>query len=130
MVPARRIVAVTLGLVGAGAIFGAVAGAVALGFSLLITHPSWPVVDGLAFGAFLGAPLGAASAPVLSWLLLRRVPLGRLFVGLVAGTVFGGIVAWFTTTPGGEIESNGLAGACIGCLVACVWLRFGARDAH
>jgi hypothetical protein len=128
MVSARRVVAVTLGLVGAGAIFGALAGAVALGFSLQITHPSWS--DGFAFGAFLGAPLGAASAPVLSWLLLRRVPLGRIFVGLVAGTIFGGIVGWFTTTPGGEIESNGLAGACIGCLVACMWLRYRARDAH
>jgi len=130
MVPARRVVAVTLGLVCAGGVFGAVAGAVALEFSLLITQPSWPVMDGLLFGAFLGAPLGAATAPVLSWVLLRRVPLGRLFVGLVAGTVFGGIVGWFTTTPGGEIESNGLAGACIGCLVACMWLRYRARDAR
>jgi len=129
MVSAPRVVGVTLGLVGAGAVLGALAGGVSLGFSLAITDPQLSA-EGLAFGAFLGAPLGAVTAPVLSWLLLRRVPLGRMFAGLVAGTIFGGIIGWLTTTPGGEIEVNGLAGAFIGCLVAGITLRYRARDAH
>ena len=121
----RRVVAVTLGLVGAGAVLGALAGGVALAFSLLITNPDLSG-SGLVFGAFLGAPLGAITAPVLAWLFLRRVPLGRMFAVSVAGTAIGGVIGWFTTTAGEGLGYNGLAGAFIGCVVASITLRYGA----
>ena len=82
-------------------------------------------------GAFFGAPLGAITAPVLAWLLLRRVPLGRMFLGSAAGTAIGGVVGWITTTTDFEAAiGNGLAGACIGCVVACITLRYRATGAH
>ncbi len=131
MVSARRIVAVTLGLVGAGAIFGALAGAVALAVSLLITENDTSGF-GLLIGAYFGAPLGAITAPVVAWLLLRRVPLGRMFVGSAAGTALGGAIGWITTTSGGGAADavNGLAGAFIGCVVAGITLRYRATDAR
>lgn len=117
-----RILSVTIGLVAAGAVLGAFAGAVALSASVLITENDTSG-DGLMLGAFFGAPLGAIMAPVLSWTLLRRVPLGRMFMGLVAGTAAGGVVAWITTTSTIGEGPNGLAGAFIGCVVAAVTLR-------
>ena len=129
MASARRIVAVTLGLVGAGALFGALAGAVALAASLLITENDASGY-GLLFGAYFGAPLGAITAPVIGWLLLRRVPLGRMFVGSAAGTAIGGTIGWITTTSGAADAVNGLAGAFIGCVVAGITLRYRATDAR
>jgi hypothetical protein len=123
MVSARRVVGVTLGLVGAGALLGALAGGVALAFSALIRwgDPSGSdLLSDLLLGAFFGAPLGALTAPILAWLLLRRVPLGRMFLGSVAG----GVVGWITTTTDfWAATENGLAGAFIGCVVACILLR-------
>jgi hypothetical protein len=125
MVSARRVVGVTLGLVGAGALLGAVAGAVAVAVSVLITENDTSG-DGLVFGAFFGAPLGAITAPVLAWLMLRTVPLGKMFVVAAAGTAVGGIIGWVTTTSGTDEVVNGLAGAFIGCVVASITLHYRA----
>lgn len=121
-----RIAAVTLGLMGAGAIFGALAGAIALGVSLLVTENDAPLF-GLVFGAWFGAPLGAVTAPVIGWLGLRRVPLGRMFLESAVGTTIGGIVGWVAATASGTEVVNGLAGAFIGCLAAAVRLRYCVR---
>jgi hypothetical protein len=120
MVSARRVVAVTLGLIGAGAIFGALAGGIALSISLLITENDTSG-SGLVIGAFFGAPLGAIAAPTAAWLLLRRVPLGRVFAGSVAGTVLGGVVGWVLPFAGDQV-GNGLFGAVAGFAFATVWM--------
>lgn len=120
MVDTRRVVAVTLGLIGAGAIFGALAGGVALSISLLITENDTSG-SGLVIGAFLGAPLGAIAAPTAAWLLLRRVPLGRVFAGSVSGTVLGGVVGWVLPFAGDQV-GNGLFGAVAGFAFATVWM--------
>jgi hypothetical protein len=137
MVSARRVVAVTLGLVGIGAFLGALAGAAAFavvgGFTLLLTG-SDGVWDELLFVAlFFGAPLGAVTAPVLAWLLLRRVPLGRMFVWSVAGTVAGGIIGWITSSwaalGDNSLEravDSALGGALVGCVATCILLRYRA----
>jgi hypothetical protein len=127
MVSARRIVGVTLGLVGAGAVLGAVAGAVAVAISVLITENDTSG-EGLLVGAFFGAPLGAITAPVLAWLMLRTVPLGKMFVVTAGGTAVGAIVGWVTTTSGTAEVVNGLAGAFIGCVVGAITLRYRAAD--
>jgi hypothetical protein len=127
MVSVPRIVGVTLGLVGAGALLGAVAGGVAVAVSVLITENDTSG-GGFLIGAFFGAPLGAVTAPVLAWLMLRSVPLGRMFVVAAAGTSVGGITGWVTTTSGTTEVVNGLLGAFIGCVVASILLRY--RTAH
>jgi len=114
-----RIVAVTLGLVVAGAVFGAIAGALALAISLTVMGTE---VFALTFAAFVGGVLGAVTAPVLGWLLLRNVPLGQMFAGSVGGTVVGGIVGWFVVVSSYGIE-GALYGAFIGCLMATLVLR-------
>jgi hypothetical protein len=125
MTSARRVAAVTIGLMGAGAVAGALAGAIALASSLFITDNDTSGF-GLLFGAFFGAPLGAITAPILGWLLLQRVPLGRWFVESAAGTAIGGVTGWITTTSGTAEVVNGLAGAFIGCVVAAIRLRYRA----
>jgi hypothetical protein len=123
-------VLVTIGLVGAGIVFGALAGGTSLAFVGLLagrisTELFW-------VGAFFGAPLGAVTAPLLAWLLLRRVPLGRMFLVCSIGTAIGGVAGWFATAAGGNILVNPLGGAFIGCFIAAIalWhktrLRLGA----
>ena len=116
-----RIVGVTLGLVGAGLIFGALAGGAAFA---AVTALAGEKLSGEAFaiGAFFGAPLGAVTAPLLSWLLLRHVPIGRMFMVCSIGTAIGGIAGWFATTTG-DIVLNSLGGAFLGCVMAALVLR-------
>jgi hypothetical protein len=114
-----------------GAVFGALAGAVAFTFSILITAPLVIpdlgfVIDGFLVGAIFGAPLGALTAPAIAWLLLRHIPLGRAFLGSAAGTVIGGVVGWMTTTSG-DIALNSLVSAFIGCVVTAIALRYRAH---
>src|SRR3989442_8245659 len=69
---------VTLGLVGAGATFGALAGGTALAVAVFIAdHED----AGLGFivGALFGAPVGSVVAPIVALSLLRRGALGRNF---------------------------------------------------
>lgn len=114
-----RIVAVTLGLIIAGAVFGAIAGALALAISLTVMGAQ---MFALTFAAVVGGALGAVTAPVLGWLLLRHAPLGQMFVGAVGGTVVGGVVGWFVVLSSYGID-GALYGAFIGCLVSTLVLR-------
>src|SRR6059036_3569951 len=47
-----------------------------------------------AVGGPMIAPIGAIIGPPTAWLLLRHVPLGRLFMGTAAGTIVGGVFGW------------------------------------
>ena len=116
-----RIVVVTIGLVGAGILFGALAGGTALALvgALGAARISTEL---FMVGAFVGVPLGAVSAPLLAWLLLRRVPLGRMFLVCSVSTTIGGVVGWFATMAGGDIILNSLGGGFIGCLIAAIAL--------
>ncbi len=116
--PARDAL-VTLGLVGAGATFGALAGGTALAVAVFIAdHED----AGLGFivGALFGAPVGSVVAPIVALSLLRRVPLGRMFAVCSIGTAIGGIVGALTAPLSVE---GGLGGALVGCLVAALMLR-------
>jgi len=123
MARVRRIVGVTAGLIAAGAVFGTLAGAAALSIGLWLEHDRWFANIGLVVGPIFGGPIGAITAPILGWLLLRRVALGKMFVSLSAGTTIGGVIGWMTTS--GEMQiGSGLAGAFIGCLVAAIRMRY------
>jgi hypothetical protein len=119
-----RIALVTIGLIGAGLICGALAGAIAFAMVSLIggERLSWePLWIGIAFGG----PLGSITAPVLSWLLLRRVPLGQMFLVCSTGTAIGGVGGWLTGTSLESAVDHALLGAFAGCLIAAIvlWLR-------
>jgi hypothetical protein len=92
----RRILAVTAGLIGFGAIAGAIAGALVAMLAIAIRRGPLEALDlDLAeIGATLGAPLGALLLPAAGWLLMRRVPLGRAMLGTMLGTVAGGLIGW------------------------------------
>jgi len=119
---AGRIVAVTIGLVGAGLLFGAIAGGTS--FALVgILAGQQISIEALEIGAVFGAPLGAVTAPLLSWLLLRHVPLCSV------GTAIGGIVGWFAAAAPGDLMVTPLVGAFVGCVIAAIALRYRVQHA-
>jgi hypothetical protein len=123
-----RIAAVTIGLVGAGIFFGAIAGGTSFALVGLLSGEAISL-EVFEIGAIFGAPLGAITAPLLSWLLLRHVSLGKMFLVCSVGTALGGIVGWFASTAGGDIMLNPLVGAFVGCAIAATALRYRVRRA-
>jgi hypothetical protein len=124
-----RVALVTTGLVGVGALFGAVAGTIAVAISLTIDGLQ-SLIAAAYLGALFGAPLGGIAAPILGWSLLRRVPLGKMFVGCAAGTIIGGVIGFMLSTSLGDIMIGGLGGALLGCLGLAVILRSSSRPAQ
>jgi hypothetical protein len=93
----RRILAVTAGLVLAGAAVGGVLGALVLGGFLVIVdheHVLTQLLGVVAIGAAYGAVIGIVLAPIASWTLLRRVPLGRAIAETAVGTLLGAVVGF------------------------------------
>src|SRR6266571_5419772 len=127
MTRAGRIVSVTIGLMGAGLVCGAVAGGTSFTMVSILAGQGMSL-ELFEVGAIFGAPLGTISAPLLSWLLLRRVPLGRVFLLCSVGTAIGGVVGWFSTTTG-DIVLNSLASAFIGCVIAAIALHYRVQRA-
>jgi hypothetical protein len=123
-----RIVAVTIGLVGAGIFFGAIAGGTSFALVGILAGEDISI-EVFEIGAIFGAPLGAVTAPLLSWLLLRHVPFSTMFLVCSVGTAIGGVVGWFATTAGGDIMLNPLVGGFVGCAIAATALRFRVRRA-
>ena len=84
----RRIVAVTIGLIVAGAVFGAVAGVMVLGLTKVIQRGFGAFDYPLAYlaAATIGGILGAGCAPLAGWLLLKRVCIGCMqgWAGIMA----------------------------------------------
>ena len=97
-----RTIAVTGALIGIGAVCGAVMGAVLMAMTALRTiglENSGGITGGMRFGATVGAPLGAVLTPILSWIFLRRVPLGRAVLETAVGTVAGAAIALVAAPP-------------------------------
>ena len=126
-VSARRVLLVTMGLSLIGVICGALLGALALLAEMagdFVGSPlsRWPF-RALAVGAILGAGFGAVLAPLVGWVFLRRVSIGRAIretaigaligIGIgalvqhglcallgLAGFTIAGVRLWFATRPG------------------------------
>ncbi|HEU5183473.1 MAG TPA: hypothetical protein VFU01_02820 [Gemmatimonadaceae bacterium] len=126
-----RIVAVTAALSVVGAVFGAIAGVVALFLSLLVTGSGdlgGATSTVVLYAALIGGALGALGAPAAAWLLLRHVPIGRAIfwsgLGATVGGV-GGLLATVWLQAGDEIR-NAVLGAIAGFLAAALVLRLRA----
>lgn len=121
---ARRILAVTAGLVAFGAVAGAVAGALVALLAIAVSLGPLEALDLdlIGFGATLGAPLGAVLLPAAGWLLMRRVPLGRAMLWTTLGTIGGGLVGWFTPFLIDEFYRT-LVGGFLGFVIAVITLR-------
>lgn len=121
---ARRILAVTAGLVVFGAAAGAIAGALVavLAITLSLGPREALDLDLVAFGATLGAPLGALLLPASGWLLMRRVPVGRAMLGTMLGTIAGGVTGWFVPLHIDQFYRT-ILGGFLGFVLAVVTLR-------
>ena len=118
----KRIIAVTLGLIGVGAIVGGITSMVALTVVSLAggARTLHDLTFGLGFAAAFGAAIGAVLAPVEAWILLRRVPLWRAIAETAVGTVLGALA--FTLVLPGPI-----VGAVVGFTLAAIRLRIATR---
>ena len=92
-----RVVLVTLGLALAGAAFGGFAGAIALATVIALRGDVayFSELFALEIAGEVGAVLGLFSAPLVVWVMLRHVPLGRVFLWLIPSAVLGGVFGWF-----------------------------------
>ena len=107
-----RIVTITFGLACAGALFGGLAGGTGLAIALFFDPQRWRFgsFEYYEFAACVGALLGAAGAPPVTWVMLRRVPLGRLFSRLTLGTTVAAVFGWFVLSGIHPIWGPTLAG--------------------
>ena len=124
-VSVKRTVEVTAALFGLGVVSGAT---LALGFFsgahiLLGSVAGLLRVQGMVFAvvAAAGAVSGGIIGPMVSWLFLRRVPIGRAVVTCSSGAAIGlaiGLVALGATSPI-LVLISGVAGV----LAAALWLQ-------
>ncbi|MDQ2766617.1 MAG: hypothetical protein M3Y30_05630, partial [Gemmatimonadota bacterium] len=119
-----RVVKVTAGLSVFGAVVGAAAGAVSMLVATLLTGVlTFDDLIVLSIPAAIGAVLGAVLTPIAGWMLLRRVPLGRAFAGLAAGTIVGGVLGWLLAKHTDPVYAS-VGSAVAGFLVAAVAMRY------
>lgn len=121
---ARRILAITAGLVVFGGAAGAIAGALVavLAISLSLGPREALDLDLVGFGVSLGAPLGGVLLPASGWLLMRRVPVGRAMLGTMVGTIAGGVAGWFVPLHIDQFYRT-ILGGFLGFVVAVIALR-------
>jgi hypothetical protein len=121
-----RILGVTAALLVAGFVFGALTAVAAAYLAFNISEKSGvgPFSDGMIVAGVNGALLGSVLLPVTWWGLLRRVPVGLASVGIMLGTMAGGIVGWVFTFPIDSV-SAAIGGAVLGFSLAAVGMRLG-----
>ena len=136
MAEPHRVVGVTLGLVGLGALAGAACGAVVpAGVVLLTGHLRDLVIPSVTrlmlLGAGFGAVVGAVAGPAVAWGLLRRVPLGKAVLWAGTGTVVGALAGELLAplNPYSRVLPGVIVGGLAGFLGASVTLRLLAARA-
>lgn len=130
-VPARRevsparVLVVTAGLIGTGAVAGAAAGAIGATLWIAVSEGVRAAFDPAVWqvAALVGAPFGAVLLPLAGFTALRRVPLGLLLATVVLATAVGSAIAATIHPPAW------LGGAITGFLAATGWLWHRSRNA-
>ena len=117
-----KVVVVTVALMIVGTVVGALTSVLALAAVLMLRgSPGAPqLLAAVMMAAYAGAAIGAVMAPVVAWILLRRVPLWRAITQTALGTLIGAVVCSFTI-PGP------IVGAIIGFTLAAIRLRIVTR---
>jgi hypothetical protein len=126
----KRIAAVTAGLAIAGALVGAICGAVMMLAFILIEESGMlrDLLPLLAWGAMVGAALGAVLGPLSAWLLMRHVPIGLALAGTALGTLVGAVIGIFVSGLDGALMF-GLGGFAVAALVLWMKTPRGSRPA-
>jgi len=124
MLRTLRLLTITLGLASAGAVFGGIAGGAGLAIVLLFEPQLWrSAFEFCQFAASVGAVLGMIGAPVVTWIMLRRVPLGRLFALLTLDTTVAAVLGWFVFSRVDVIWGPTLAGF-VGFMATAIALSY------
>jgi hypothetical protein len=107
-----RVLTITFGLACAGALFGGLAGGVGLAIALFVDPRRWYAgsFESYQLVVCVGAALGTAGAPAVTWVMLRRVPFGRLFALLTLGTLAAAVFGWLAFSAIDMIWGPTLAG--------------------
>lgn len=94
MISPGRVVLVTAGLVLTGIALGGAAAGIALAIAMLLHGEPRAMLDPFLWrlGGIVGGVLGAVVAPVMSWLLLRPVSLGKGMFQTTIGAIAGGVI--------------------------------------
>lgn len=128
-----RVIAITSGLVLAGAVSGAFSGVLAIEAAVLIFLRTLAPLQIVGASCAIGALFGSVVAPVLAWTTLRRVPLGRAIAGIAVGSGLGGAIG--VLVGAGAVNPyvpfalalppvpQGLLGALAGAALAAGYLR-------
>jgi hypothetical protein len=125
----RRIAAVTVGLVAAGASAGALAAvaglAVMLGWVAVFSRDPAALLWGAAYAYLgaVGAALGAVAGPAVGWGLLRRVPLGAAVVSVAGGALVGAYAGMLAQAAVPGLPGAWLWGGPAGAVAAAAGLR-------
>ena len=137
MIRQTRVALITLALILAGAMSGAVSGFVAIQAGVAAYLHSGAPPELIAGASLIGAAFGALVAPTFAWSLLRSVPLGLAIAGISAGAGIGGAVGVLTgassVNPYVPLALNlppvpqGSLGALLGSALVAAYLRFRSR---
>lgn len=89
-----RVAVVTLVLVAAGGLLGGLSAAIAIAMALSVRLDwSWLSDRGiLVFAGIYGAVVGGILAPLVSWVFLRAVPLGKAMFRTTVAAAIGGAI--------------------------------------
>ena len=119
-----RVLKISAALAILGAIAGAIGGCLVLAIGVIVFGYANDIWEGAAIGAALGAACGVLVAPMLSWTLLRDVPIWRSATETAFITSFAGIAA-LTFTSGRLPEI--LAVAALAAALAVARLKWAFR---
>lgn len=123
MISPARAVIVTIGLAVVGTVVGALTAAVAMtlvGAVWLQALVDW---DMIVLALWFGAPIGAVAAPLISWLLMRRVPIWKAILHTAVGSALLAVIAF-------PLPFSFLWAPLTGFLIAATRLHLIARRQH
>ena len=131
MAAPSRVVAVTAGLMLAGAALGALCGVVTVApvtVGAAINARTWNDWSGIlllsATAGAVGGVAGTVLGPILAWTFLRRVPLGRVFRTAVIGTLVGSLAGCAVmVNPLLPEAGSVIVGGVVGLIASCLVLR-------
>lgn len=94
MISPARALSVTLALAIVGAVVGALTAGLALTLVGIVWLQSLIEWDMFVMALRFGAPIGAVAAPLISWLLMRRVPIWRAILHTAVGSMLVAVIAF------------------------------------